>query len=56
MDLRIPKIYNTWGLLWIVSEIWIWGFGGPWGAMGALDNKVMVQGAIYLSCTTKFIL
>ena len=43
LDPRIPKIYNTWGLWWIVPEIWFWGFGGPWGAMGGQDDKVMVQ-------------
>ena len=26
LDQRIPKIYNTWGLCWIVSEIQFWGF------------------------------
>ncbi len=41
---------------WIVSEIQFWVFGGPWGALGGLYNKVMVQGVIYLSCTTNFIL
>ena len=32
------------------------GVWGPWGALGGLDNKVMVQGVIYLSSTTNFIL
>ena len=56
LDPRIPKIYNTWSMWWIVSEILYWGFGGPWGALGGLENKVMVQGVIYLSSTTNFIL
>ena len=56
IDPRFPKIYNTWGLWWIVPDIWFLGFGGPWGALGGLDNKVMVQGVIYLSSTTNFIL
>ena len=56
LDPRIPKIYNTWGLWWIVPEIWFWGFGGPWGALGGRDDKVMVQVVIYMSCTTNFIL
>ena len=34
LDTRIPKIYNTWGLWWIVSEIQFWGLGSPWGAWG----------------------
>ena len=55
LDPRIPKIYNTWGLWWIVPDIWFWGFGGPWGAMGGRDDKVMVQVVIYMSCTTIFI-
>ena len=53
LDQRIPKIYNVWGLWWIVPEIW---FGGPWGALGGWDDKVMVQVVIYMSCTTNFIL
>ena len=56
LDPRIPKIYNTWGLWWIVSEIQFWRFGGPWGALGGLDDKVMVLVVIYMSCTTNFIL
>ena len=56
LDPRIPKICNTWGLGWIVPEIWFWGFGGPWGALGGRDDKVMVQVVIYMSCTTNFIL
>ncbi len=47
--------YITLGLWWIVPEIWFWGFGGPWGALGGRDDKVMVQVVIYMSCTTKFI-
>merc|ERR1712002_790905 len=34
LDPRIPKIYNTCGLCWIVSEIQFWSLwvpGGPWG-------------------------
>ena len=34
----------------------VWGFMCPWGALGALKNKVMVQGVIYLAGTTNFIL
>ena len=30
LDPRIPKIYNTWGLWWIVSEIW----PPPWSRVG----------------------
>ncbi len=56
LDPRIPKIYNTWGLCWIVSEIQFWRFGGPWGALEGLDDKVMVLVVIYMSCTTNFIL
>ncbi len=32
------------------------GVWGSLGALGGLDNKVMVQGVIYLSCTSNFIL
>ena len=29
LDPRIPKIYNTLGLWWIVLEIWFWGLEHP---------------------------
>ncbi len=41
LDPRIPKLYNTWGLWLIVYQIY--GFEGPWRALGGLDDKVMVQ-------------
>ena len=56
LDPRIPNIYNTWGVWWIVPDIWFWGTGGPWRALGGRDDKVMVQVVIYMSCTTNFIL
>ena len=48
LDPRIPKIYNTWGLCWIVPEIQFWRFGGPWGVLGGQDDAVMVQVVIYM--------
>ncbi len=41
------NIYHL-GSVWIVPEIWFWGFGGPWGAMGVRDDNVMVQVVIYM--------
>merc|ERR1712002_105417 len=55
LDPRIPKIYNTLGLCWIVSEIQFLRFGGPWGALGGLDDKVVVLVVIYMSSKTNFI-
>ncbi len=45
--------YKTLGVCF--GRLQRYGFGGLWGALGGLDNKVMVLVVIYLSCPTNFI-